>query len=101
MSDGRTSVNDGTTLLKPQLSKVLGWLALVSMIVLALFGLWGAPTDEVQGDAQRLMYLHVPAAWIAYLAFGVTALGSALVAVAAHRARRSGTASPARRPSSA
>jgi heme exporter protein C len=82
MSDDGTSVdervNDETTLLKPQLSKLLGWLALVSMIVLALFGLWGAPKDAVQSDAQRLMYLHVPAAWIAYLAFGVTALGSAL-----------------------
>ncbi len=65
-------------LLKPQVSKALGWLALVSVVVLALFGLWGAPPDAVQGDAQRLMYLHVPAAWIAYLAFGVTALGSAL-----------------------
>jgi heme exporter protein C len=65
-------------LLKPQVSKALGWLSLASMIVLALFGLWGAPPDAVQGDAQRLMYLHVPAAWIAYLAFGVTALGSAL-----------------------
>jgi heme exporter protein C len=32
----------------------------------------------VQGDAQRLMYVHVPAAWIAYLAFGVTAICSAL-----------------------
>ncbi len=72
------SMNDGTRLLKPQLSKLLGWLALVSVIVLALFGLWGAPKDEVQGDAQRLMYLHVPAAWIAYLAFGITSLGSAL-----------------------
>ena len=78
MSDDGTSVNDGTTLLNPQLARLLGWLALVSMIVLALFGLWGAPKDAVQGDAQRLMYLHVPAAWIAYLAFGVTALGSAL-----------------------
>ena len=46
--------------------------------MLALFGLWGAPPDAVQGDAQRLMYLHVPAAWLAYLAFGVTALASAL-----------------------
>ena len=73
-----TSVNDGTRLLKPQWSKALGWIALVSVIVLVLFGLWGAPKDEVQGDAQRLMYLHVPAAWIAYLAFGVTSLGSAL-----------------------
>ena len=80
MSDGTdgTDVNDGTRLLKPQWSKALGWIALVSVIVLVLFGLWGAPKDEVQGDAQRLMYLHVPAAWIAYLAFGVTSLGPPL-----------------------
>ena len=30
------------------------------------------------GEAVRLLYLHVPAAWIAYLAFGVTALASIL-----------------------
>jgi len=65
-------------LLKPQVSTALGWLSLVSLVVLALFGLWGAPPDKVQSDAQRLMYLHVPTAWIAYLAFGVTALASAL-----------------------
>jgi heme exporter protein C len=65
-------------LLKPQVSTALGWLSLVSLVVLALFGLWGAPPDRVQSDAQRLMYLHVPTAWIAYLAFGVTALASAL-----------------------
>ncbi|MCF6743341.1 cytochrome C biogenesis protein [Blastococcus sp. KM273128] len=28
-----------------------------------------APEDAVQGPAQRLMYVHVPAAWVAYLAF--------------------------------
>ncbi|HEX9466940.1 MAG TPA: cytochrome c biogenesis protein CcsA [Acidimicrobiia bacterium] len=65
-------------LLKPWVSTALGWLSLGSLVVLALFGLWGAPPDRIQSDAQRLMYLHVPAAWIAYLAFGVTALGSAL-----------------------
>lgn len=66
------------TLLKPAVARVLGWATLASLVVLALFGLWGAPADEVQSDAQRLMYLHVPAAWIAYLAFGVTALASGL-----------------------
>jgi heme exporter protein C len=45
---------------------------------LALFGLWGAPEDATQREAQRLMYLHVPTAWLAYLAFGVTAVTSAL-----------------------
>ena len=66
------------TLLKPAVGRAIGWAALGSLVVLALFGLWGAPPDAVQGDAQRLMYLHVPAAWVAYLAFGVTAIASAL-----------------------
>jgi heme exporter protein C len=65
-------------LLDPRVSRVLGWGALVSLAVLALFGLWGAPEDAVQREAQRLMYLHVPTAWLAYLAFGVTALASGL-----------------------
>ncbi|HEV3452757.1 MAG TPA: cytochrome c biogenesis protein CcsA [Acidimicrobiia bacterium] len=66
------------TLLNPRLSRALGWLSLAAIAVLAVFGLWVAPPDRVQSDAQRLMYLHVPAAWIAYLAFGITALASAL-----------------------
>ena len=65
-------------LLNPQVARALGWATLASLVVLALFGLWGAPPDAVQSDAQRLMYLHVPAAWIAYVVFGVTALGSGL-----------------------
>ncbi|MEX2100047.1 MAG: cytochrome c biogenesis protein CcsA [Acidimicrobiia bacterium] len=66
------------TLLKPQVGRALGWATLGALVVLAMFGLWGAPPDRVQDDAQRLMYLHVPAAWIAYLAFGVTSVASAL-----------------------
>lgn len=42
-----------------------------------------APADAVQGQAQRLMYVHVPAAWVAYLAFGVV-----LVASVAYLVRR-------------
>jgi len=66
------------TLLKPPIGRILGWFTLGALVVLALFGLWGAPEDAVQSDAQRLMYLHVPAAWIAYLAFTVTAVASGL-----------------------
>src|SRR5690242_11380041 len=65
-------------LLKPPVARILGWASLASLVVLALFGLWGAPPDAVQSDAQRLMYVHVPSAWIAYVAFGVTAICSAL-----------------------
>lgn len=60
------------------LAPVLGVVAAGSLAVLAVLGLWVAPPDAVQGDAQRLMYVHVPAALAAYLAFGVTSLASAL-----------------------
>jgi len=57
---------------------VAGVAALVGLATTAVMGLWVAPADGFQGDAQRLMYVHVPAAWLAYLAFGVTALASVL-----------------------
>lgn len=66
------------TLLKPGIARAFGWASLAALIVLAVFGLFVAPPDAVQSDAQRLMYVHVPSAWIAYLAFGVTSVASAL-----------------------
>ena len=35
-----------------------------------------APTDSVQGPVQRVFYLHLPMAWIAYLAFFVVFVAS-------------------------
>lgn len=58
--------------------KLLVGSTVVSLVVLAVLALWVAPPDAVQGDAQRLMYVHVPAAWLAYLAFFVTAVASVL-----------------------
>lgn len=42
--------------------------------VVAVF-FW-VPTEEFQGVVQRIFYIHVPAAWIAYLAFAVVLIGS-------------------------
>ena len=42
----------------------------------AVFTIVVAPPDRLQGDVQRLLYVHVPTAWLAYLAFAVTLLGS-------------------------
>ncbi|HUI48904.1 MAG TPA: cytochrome c biogenesis protein CcsA [Acidimicrobiia bacterium] len=51
----------------------------VALAVTVVFALWVTPSRPSQGfDAVRLLYLHVPTAWIAYLAFGVTALASLL-----------------------
>ena len=66
------------TLLPRGATIALGWVALAALVTLTLLGLWVAPPDAVQSDAQRLMYLHVPTAWLAYLAFAVTAASSAL-----------------------
>lgn len=40
-----------------------------------------APPEATLGDAYRIFYLHVPSAWVSYLAFGVTLLGSVMFLV--------------------
>lgn len=57
-------------------SRILGASALVGIAWLVLFGLVLSPEDAAQGDAVRLLYIHVPSAWLAYLAFFVTFVGS-------------------------
>ncbi|GIW43033.1 MAG: cytochrome C biogenesis protein CcmC [Candidatus Binatia bacterium] len=36
------------------------------------------PTDRIQGIVQRIFYIHVPLALVTFLAFGITAVASAL-----------------------
>jgi heme exporter protein C len=55
-------------------TRVLGLVALLAVVVASYFALRVVPADLNQGDAQRIMYVHVPSAWLAYLSFGVTAL---------------------------
>jgi heme exporter protein C len=47
-------------------------LMLATALVLGLV----VPPDAVQGDLQRIMYVHVPSAWLAYLSFVMTLVGS-------------------------
>ena len=50
--------------------------AAVGALMAALAAGLLVPPDRVQGDLQRIMYVHVPSAWLAYLAFVVTLVGS-------------------------
>lgn len=59
-------------------TRVLGAAVLAGSALLLWLALVATPADAVQGDAVRLLYLHVPTVSAAYLAFAVTALGSAL-----------------------
>jgi heme exporter protein C len=56
---------------------LLGWATLVGIVFLLLLGLVLSPADVNQGESVRIMYAHVPGAWLAYLAFVVTAVSSA------------------------
>lgn len=58
------------------LERTVGILAAALAVATSVVALVVAPADAVQGDVQRLMYVHVPAAWVAYLAFLVVFVGS-------------------------
>ena len=60
-------------------TRTLGALSLIGVVWLVLLGLVFSPADQTQGELVRLMYVHVPSAWLAYLSFSITALGSVFV----------------------
>lgn len=50
-------------------------LAVVGTVIRAAFF---TPLEAKQGAAQKIFYIHVPAAWVAFLAFGLVAAASAV-----------------------
>jgi heme exporter protein C len=56
--------------------RALGVLAVAGLAASAVMSLIVSPPDVEQGTLIRLMYVHVPSAWIAYLSFGVVFLAS-------------------------
>ena len=55
------------------------WLTLVGLVLLAgvyVRALAYTPTERFQGLAQKIFYVHVPAAWSAMLAMGLVGLAS-------------------------
>ncbi len=57
-------------------TRFMGTLLLVGVPTLILFAFFLSPEDDNMGDAVRLLYVHVPVAIFAYVAFVITALGS-------------------------
>ena len=58
---------------------ILPWTSMgaLAAILLALyFGIFDSPADYQQGETVRIMYVHVPAAWMALFAYTVMALAS-------------------------
>ncbi len=62
--------------------RLVPWLAALTAIVLAVglyYALWASPEDYQQGATVRIMYVHVPSAWMAmftYMVMTSAALGT-------------------------
>jgi len=66
---------------------LLPWCAAGTLVTLALglyFGLFVAPADYQQGESVRIMYVHVPAAWMALFIYSGIALASAIALIWRH-----------------
>jgi heme exporter protein C len=61
-----------------QQGRLLGWTALALMILGGYLGLVWSPPDVDQGNAMRILYMHVPSIWTAYLAFFLVLVASVL-----------------------
>ena len=63
----------------PFAGRLLPWLGVLAAVLLLLGAGWGlavAPADYQQGDGYRIMFIHVPAAWLSMLTYMVLASGA-------------------------
>jgi heme exporter protein C len=68
-------------------ARLLPWCCCACLLVLAVglyLALVAAPPDYQQGEAVRIMYVHVPAAWMALNVYLFVAVASAWALVARH-----------------
>ena len=61
------------------------WGATLVLFAVGLYGaLVSAPADYQQGETLRIMFVHVPAAWMAMFIYSVMALASAIAIIFRH-----------------
>jgi heme exporter protein C len=66
---------------------ILPWCAIAAAACLGLglyFALFASPPDYQQGEAVRIMYVHVPAAWMALFVYTIVAAASAVALIWRH-----------------
>jgi heme exporter protein C len=59
-------------------ARILPWLAGITGLVLAwgLLEVYGAPDDYQQGATVKIMFIHVPAAWLSMFVWGLMSLAA-------------------------
>jgi len=66
---------------------VLPWTALLALACLGsglYFALFDSPADYQQGESVRIMYVHVPSAWLAMAGYSTVAISSACALIWKH-----------------
>jgi heme exporter protein C len=66
---------------------LLPWTMGLALVLAAIATVWGlaiAPPDYQQGEAMRIIYVHVPAAWMAMFVYAVMAASSAVAFIWNH-----------------
>lgn len=66
---------------------VLPWVALLTLACLGpglYFALFDSPADYQQGESVRIMYVHVPSAWLAMAGYSTVAISSACALIWKH-----------------
>lgn len=65
----------------PRTSRLFGIIAFAAVITAQVFSILTSPADRDMGHLQKIMYVHVPGAWMAFIAFFVVFVYSALYMV--------------------
>jgi heme exporter protein C len=61
------------------------WIITVILMTIGLYGaLVAAPADYQQGETVRIMFVHVPAAWLALMIYSIMALASIVAIIFRH-----------------
>jgi len=55
-----------------------GWLCLAFILVGLYYGLFEAPPDYQQGESYRIMFIHVPSAWMSLFIYMVMAIAGGI-----------------------
>jgi hypothetical protein len=66
----------------------LGWTGAALILVALRSGSFYAPPERLQGESVRIIYLHVPAAWLGMAGWTGIALASLMQLIWRHPARR-------------
>jgi heme exporter protein C len=61
-----------------RLTPWFAWPAAILIFAGLIGGLWLAPPDYQQGDAYRIMYVHVPSAWLSLMMYGIMGIAGGI-----------------------